>query len=92
MAIVRVDKNGRITIPVAFRKQVGIGDQCILKIDVEDDEIHIRKSVLNSSGIFAEAAKGKPTDWETIREEAERAFALDYVTKMQEPDDDHKDQ
>jgi AbrB family looped-hinge helix DNA binding protein len=75
MAIVRVDKNGRITIPVAFRKQLRIGDQCILKIEIEDDEIRIRKSVLHSFGVFAEAAKGKSNDWETIREETMRIVA-----------------
>jgi AbrB family looped-hinge helix DNA binding protein len=40
--IVRVGKNGRITIPVEFRRKLGIKEGDILEIEVVDRKIVLR--------------------------------------------------
>ncbi|MCX6377469.1 MAG: AbrB/MazE/SpoVT family DNA-binding domain-containing protein [Armatimonadetes bacterium] len=75
--IVPVWSDGRITIPAAVRRKLGIKPGASVRLDVREKEIVIRpvKSISEVAGIFREYAKGKTTDWDTIREETMRAVA-----------------
>ena len=41
--IIRPLRNGQITIPAEFRRQLGITDDSLLQISLEDEVLHIRK-------------------------------------------------
>lgn len=40
--LVRPLRGGQITIPITFRKQLGITDETLLQVTLIDDELHIR--------------------------------------------------
>ncbi len=77
MATAWVSDKGQITIPAKARKKLGISRRSRVEVEVRDKEVVIRpmRSILDVAGIFHEAAKGKPTDWHTIRDMAEQAEA-----------------
>lgn len=77
MAIIRVSEDGRITIPAAARKKLGIAPGSTVRIDIRETEIAVRpiKSITDVAGIFHEYAEGKTTDWDTIREQTMQAVA-----------------
>lgn len=51
------------------------------------------KSIMELSGCLQEHAKGMPTDWDEIREEAIRKFAEDFMRrKMPDPPTDESDE
>lgn len=83
MASVKVSSKGQITLPAAARRKLGIKPNMRLEVEVRDKEIAMRpvKSVLELGGIFREYAKGKPTDWETIRAETMRAVVEEVVNE-----------
>ncbi len=83
MITAQVSDKGQITVPARVRKKLGIKARSRVEIEVRDDALVVKpiKSVLELSGVFHEAAKGKPTDWETIRAETYRIMAEEYGRK-----------
>ncbi len=77
MITAQVSDRGQITVPARVRRKLGIKAGSRVELEVRDEGVLIKpiKSVLELSGIFHEAAKGKPTNWNTIREEARRKVA-----------------
>lgn len=78
VAVVRkLDDLGRITIPVEFRRVLGIEDKESLEVMVEDDQIVIRKRTV--SDVFSGATEnlidycGKKVSRETIEDLARLA-------------------
>lgn len=43
MKVVKVTSKGQVTIPVAVREALGIGENTYLEVVTEGDEIHLRK-------------------------------------------------
>jgi AbrB family looped-hinge helix DNA binding protein len=81
MTTVRVSERGQISIPAAARKKLGIKPKSNVMVEVRENEIAIKpvKSIMELAGILREYAKGKPTDWDTIREETMRAVAREVM-------------
>ena len=77
MAIARISDKGQITLPAAARRKLGLKPRARVEVVTHETEIVIRplRSISDVAGIFHEEAKGKPTDWETIRSETERLVA-----------------
>ena len=75
--IVRVSDRGQICIPASVRKKLGIKPKSSVSIEVGENEIIIKpmKSLLEVAGVFREFAKGKTTDWDTIRDETMKTVA-----------------
>lgn len=75
--IARVTERGQISIPAAARKKLGIKPKSNVTLEVGENQIVIKpvKSILELGGILREYAKGKTTDWDTIREETMRIVA-----------------
>ncbi|MCX6377467.1 MAG: AbrB/MazE/SpoVT family DNA-binding domain-containing protein [Armatimonadetes bacterium] len=78
---VRVSERGLITIPAAARRKLGIKPKSRVVLEVRENEIAIRpvKSILDVAGTLREYAKGKTTDWDTIREETMKAVAREVM-------------
>ena len=55
--IVRALRNGQVTIPIEFRRRLGIDEQSVLEISVDRDELRIRPVRL------AERERAGDTDW-----------------------------
>jgi AbrB family looped-hinge helix DNA binding protein len=83
MITAQVSDKGQITVPAQVRRKLGMKAKSRVEIEVRGNELVVRpiRSVMELSGIFSEAAKGKPTDWETIRAETYRAMADEYRKK-----------
>jgi len=83
MTIGTILSRGRITLPAAARRKLGLKPHGKVDVEVRENEIVIRpaKSIRDVAGIFAEAAKGKTTDWETIRDEMEKAVAEEVANE-----------
>jgi len=81
MTTANVSDKGQITIPARLRKRLGIKPGARVEIEDREDGLLIKpiKSISELSGAFHEYAKGKPTDWETIRAETYRIMAEEYV-------------
>ena len=81
MTSVRVSDKGQVTLPAHIRRKLGITSKSRLEVEVRDDDIvlHPMKSIMDLAGIFHDAAKGKSTDWETIRRETMEAVAREIV-------------
>ena len=77
MKIAHVSERGQITIPAEVRRRLGLGPGAKLEIEVQDNAIILRPipSISALAGIFRQHAREKPTDWETVRAETERAVA-----------------
>jgi len=77
MITVQVSDKGQITIPASVRRKLGLKAKSRVEIDIRDNEAVIRpvQSILELSGILQGYAKGKTTDWETIRSQVERDVA-----------------
>jgi len=80
MITAQVSDKGQITVPARVRKKLGMKAKSRVELEVRDEGVLIKpiRSVMELSGIFHEAAKGKTTDWESIRAETYRAMADDY--------------
>ena len=83
MAIALVSEKGQITLPSAARRQLGLKPHSRVEIEVRDKELAIRplKSVSELGGCLRQYSKGKPRDWDTIRAEAMRAVAEEYLNE-----------
>lgn len=77
MITAQVSDKGQITIPAEVRRKLGLKAKSRVEIEIRDNVAVLRpiKSILELSGILHEYAKGKTTDWETIRTETERIVA-----------------
>lgn len=77
MISVQISDKGQITIPADVRRKLGLKAKSRVEIELRNDEAVIRrgKSISDLYGVFHEAARGKTTDWETIRNETERIVA-----------------
>lgn len=83
MTTITVSSTGRITIPAALRRQLGIVPGSRLYVEVRDDEIILRriKTVAELKGILADRAIPGMT-WEQEREAAERSIAEEAMEGM----------
>jgi AbrB family looped-hinge helix DNA binding protein len=80
--IARVSNKGQITIAAAARRKLGIAPNSEVEVTVTDTEITIRpmKSIDELAGILRRYAKpGDDEDWDTIRDEMEKAVAEEVV-------------
>jgi len=77
MTLVTISDKGQLTLPAPMRKRLGIKSRSKVEVEIRDSEIVIRpaKTIRDVAGIFAEHAKCKITDWETIRNQVEQAVA-----------------
>ena len=86
MATVRISDKGQVTLPAAARRKLGIAPKSHVDIEVRENEIVIRpiKSVGELGGVFRERAKGKTTDWKTIRDRTEQVVAEEVAREGRE--------
>lgn len=86
MTLAQVSDKGQITLPAKVRKSLGIAARSKLDVTVEGNRIVLQpvKSVMELSGILHERAKGKPTDWETIRRQTMDAVAQEVANEDRE--------
>ena len=84
--IARVSERGQISIPAAARRKLGIKPKSNVSVEVRENEIVIKpmKSIMEVAGIFREYAKGKTTDWDTIREETMKAVAREVMGEAED--------
>jgi len=77
MITAQLSDKGQITVPARVRRKLGMKPRSRVEIEVRDNELVLRpmKSVSELSGILHEYAKGKTTDWDTIRKETMRIVA-----------------
>lgn len=75
MTLATVSSKGQITLPAAARRKLGLKPNTKVDLEVTDTGITIRpvKSISDAFGALSQYAKGKSTDWETMRSETERA-------------------
>ena len=83
MAIALVSEKGQITLPAEARRRIGIKPRSRVEVEVKGQEIVVRplQSISDVAGIFRDAAKGKSTDWKTIRSETERLVAEEVANE-----------
>jgi AbrB family looped-hinge helix DNA binding protein len=83
MTLAQVSDKGQITLPAKVRKSLGIRARSKMDVRVEGNEVVLRpvKSVMELSGVLHERAKGKPTDWETIRQQTTDAVAQEVANE-----------
>ena len=80
--IARVSNKGQITLPAAIRRKLGISPNSQVEVRATEQGILIRpvKPVSELSGILSKYARpGATEDWDTIREQAEKAVAEEVV-------------
>jgi len=77
MKTLQVSDKGQITLPAEMRRRFGLKSRSRVAVEVRDNEIVLKpmKSILDLAGCLHEYAKGKSTDWETIRAETMRIAA-----------------
>ncbi len=75
MPIVTVSATGRLALPAAYRKALGIGPHSRVEVLLADGELVIRplRSICEVRGAFRRCANG--AGWERERAEAEVAVA-----------------
>jgi len=83
MPLARVSSKGQITLPAATRRKLGILPNSTVEVVTDDREIIIRprRSIMELAGVFQTYAKGRPTDWEQVRTEVERAVAEEVASE-----------
>ena len=83
MAAVHISDKGQLTLPIAARRQLGITARSKIEVVVGEGEIILRpvKSIKDVKGIFADAARGKTADWDTVRKETMEAVAGKVVAE-----------
>lgn len=83
MPLAKVSNKGQITLPAAERRRLGIVPNSTVEVVAGDREIIIRprRSIMELAGVFQAYAKGKPTDWEQVRTEVERAVAEEVASE-----------
>lgn len=77
MTTAQLSDKWQITVPLSIRKALGLRQRAKVEIELRDNEVILRpvRSVREVRGIFHEAAKNKPADWETVRTETEKMIA-----------------
>jgi AbrB family looped-hinge helix DNA binding protein len=81
--IAHVSNKGQVTLSAAARRKLGIATNSQVEVTVTDREIIIRpiKRVSELAGILRRYARpGADEDWETIREQTEKAVAEEVVS------------
>lgn len=83
MITVQVSDKGQVTLPAGARKVFGLKRNSKLEVEFTDKEIILRpvRSVREVKGMFREAARQKPADWETVRTEMERMVAEEVANE-----------
>jgi len=83
MILVKVSERGQISIPAAARKKLGIQPKSKVEVEVREKEIILRpvRSVREVKGIFRKYAKGKSSDWKTIRRIAQQRVAKEIANE-----------
>jgi AbrB family looped-hinge helix DNA binding protein len=81
MISVRISDKGQITLPAKARRKLGLRPGAKLEVIVKEEGIDLRplKTIMDVAGIFHDAAKGKSTDWDAIREEATKRVAEEII-------------
>jgi AbrB family looped-hinge helix DNA binding protein len=82
--VARVSSKGQITLSAAVRRKLGIAPNSQVEVIVKDEEIAIRplKRVSELAGILNRYARpDEPEDWETIRQQTEKAVAEEVVVR-----------
>jgi len=82
--MLRVDSKGRVTLPAAARKVLGIEPGSVVEVLLRDDEVAIRRArrVSDIAGVLSRYAKPySPEEWEAIRQQTEKAVAADLVDR-----------
>lgn len=81
MITAQVSDKGQITIPADVRRKLGLKAKSRVEIEIRDNVAVLRpvRSIRELSGILQDHVKGKMSDWETVRTQAERAVAEQVV-------------
>jgi AbrB family looped-hinge helix DNA binding protein len=66
---VRPLRDGRITIPADFRRALGITEETVLDVSVEDDELRIRKAVTEETNGHAAQLGDEDDPFASVRVE-----------------------
>jgi len=80
--VARVSNKGQITLAASARRKLGIAPNSQVEVILGEQEITIRplKRVSELAGILSRYAKpGDAEDWDTIREQTEKAVAEEVV-------------
>jgi AbrB family looped-hinge helix DNA binding protein len=80
--VARVSSKGQITLSAAVRRKLGIAPNSQVEVIVKDEGITIRplKRVSELACILDRYARpDEPEDWDTIREQTEKAVAEEVV-------------
>ena len=82
--IVRVSTDGRITIPAAIRRTLGIVGGSKLELDVGDGALTLRRArtITDVAGIFRERVRLEAVDWDAARRTAREAVARQAVARQ----------
>ena len=88
--IVRVSKQGRITIPVSERRRLGIEPNSNVVLIPREGEIVVRrvKSIMEVAGSLRKYAKLPMPDWDEVRRQTEKAVAEEVVNAGRSRDPD----
>jgi AbrB family looped-hinge helix DNA binding protein len=82
MAIARVTSRGRITIPAAMRRKLGIEPNSTVEIIAREDAVFIRptRSISELHGIFQDRVRGRePLGWDEERRRMEETVAREVA-------------
>jgi bifunctional DNA-binding transcriptional regulator/antitoxin component of YhaV-PrlF toxin-antitoxin module len=63
-------RSGQITIPVEFRRRLGITDQSVLEMSVEDDELRVRVLEVRRPSADSRWLKDLYEEFAPVRQEA----------------------
>ncbi len=79
MLSARISERGQVTIPASIRRKLGLEAEVRLEIEERDGAIILRpiRPLSAAAGVFAHAARGRKTDWETVRRETEARVAAE---------------
>lgn len=77
MTTAQVSDKGQVTLPSDMRKALGLKPRAKIEFELKGKEIVVRpvRSVREVRGMFREAARQRPGDWENVRTEMERLVA-----------------
>lgn len=83
MTMAIVSDKGQITLPAKVRKSLGIRAKSKVELHVRAGEIVIRptRTIRDVGGIFRDAARGKPTDWDQQLRAAAEGVAQEYLSE-----------
>lgn len=81
MTTISLSEKGQVTLPAGARRKLGLKPKSKMEVEITEEGILLRpiKSIMELSGILHEYAKGKSTDWDTIREETMKAVVQEIM-------------